>query len=310
MRRIFFTCLSLHFLLHCPLAFAVDFLYVSLNDNTVAAFDVSSGVPATIEASKVVVTSFTSPRGLTFDNAGNLYVVSATAGVRKVTPSGSFSALSVSSLSLPRDVVTDNSSLYISNVNSNNIIKYNLTSGVSSTFNTTGISNTYGLAYNSTTSTLYAISTASTSSIVSINSSGVVSNYINAGVSSGLNNARGLAIDGSGVLYATNQGSSPNTVSSFTPPSTTATTFSSSGLSTPLGIALDSAGSVYVANQGTLNNITKYNSNGTVAYSFNPGSMPFLLEFGPQPVPEPSTLILGLSATGLLFFVRRSRARS
>ena len=87
------ACSSLMLLvLAAPLP-AVDLLYVTLSNNTIVAYDTTSGVSATIAAS---VTTFAStnldnPYGLAFDTSGNLYAANYSNNtISKFDSSGTF----------------------------------------------------------------------------------------------------------------------------------------------------------------------------------------------------------------------------
>ena len=87
------ACSSLMLLaLAAPLP-AVDMLYVSLQDNTIVSYDTSSGVAATIAASKATFasTNLANPVGLAFDSSGNLYAANETnRTISKFSSSGTF----------------------------------------------------------------------------------------------------------------------------------------------------------------------------------------------------------------------------
>jgi hypothetical protein len=82
-----------------PASAAAELLYASLTDGTVASYDVTSGVPATIQASRSsYATGFTTPTGLAFDASGNLYVADYGTGangttVTKIAPGGGTGAM-------------------------------------------------------------------------------------------------------------------------------------------------------------------------------------------------------------------------
>ena len=87
------ACSSLMLLaLAAPLP-AVDMLYVSLQDNTIVSYDTSSGVAATIAASKATFasTNLANPQGLAFDTSGNLYAANSNdKTISKFNSSGTF----------------------------------------------------------------------------------------------------------------------------------------------------------------------------------------------------------------------------
>ena len=75
---------------------AVDMLYVTLSNNTIVAYDTTSGVSATIAASVTTFasTNLNNPVGLAFDSSGNLYVANYTVNygstISKFDSSGTF----------------------------------------------------------------------------------------------------------------------------------------------------------------------------------------------------------------------------
>ncbi len=94
------------------------------------------------------------------------------------------------------------------------------------------------------------------SEITEITSGGTTSIFANS--ANGLNVPYGLAVDGSGNLYASNF--MGNSITKFT--KGVASVFAHTGLSNPTGLAFDSAGNLYVANSGN-NTIEKFNTAGT-----------------------------------------------
>ena len=121
------ACSSLMLLaLAAPLP-AVDMLYVSLQNNTIVSYDTSSGVAATIAASKATFasTNLANPQGLAFDTSGNLYAANydpTNSTISKFNASGGYVSNISSNLSGTIALALDTSdNLYAANVINNTI---------------------------------------------------------------------------------------------------------------------------------------------------------------------------------------------
>ncbi len=248
-------------------ASALEYMYVSLLNNTIVRYDISLSTSALVQASMSVFVGtgqgLNSPYGLAFDTAGNLYAA---------------------------------------NIVANTITKYNSSGArVWTDFVASGqgLNNPNGLAFD-TSGNLYA---ANGNTITKYNSSGARVGTNFADSSKGLNNPRGLAFDTAGNLYAANYNA--NTITKYdSSGAQVGTNFvgTGQGLSSPLGLAFDTAGNLYAANTGN-NTISKYNSTGALQFSWSTGvAAPNFLA-----VPEPSTYVLGAIATGLMALIARRR---
>jgi sugar lactone lactonase YvrE len=153
---------------------------------------------------------------------------------------------------LPRNI-----QIFVSNANTNNILKFNSSGG--SVFVTNGNSSSLeGVALD-----------ASGNLYVAEDFGFTIEKYSPTGAdlgtfaNSGLNQAAGLAFDTNGNLYVANFGN--NTVEKFTDTggtlSTNGTVFASTGLDNPFAIAVDTGGNVYVLNDSP-GTIEKFSSTG------------------------------------------------
>jgi sugar lactone lactonase YvrE len=262
-----------------------DLLYVSLTDDTVARFDVSSGVPATIQASRTTYAAgFSTPTGLVFDESGVLYVANYGNGtIRKVPAGGGASTLWVSGLGQPRGLAFDTAGdLYAANALANAVWKIPA-SGTGVTQWATGLSGATAVAFDGS-GRLYAPNkTGNTVSRVG-SSGGAFATW-----ATGLSQPVGIAINANGDAFIPS--ANTNVISLVTAgggsPSTWAT-----GFSAPYGVTLDDGGNLFVANGGN-NTISKVSPSGTVLYSFSTGAA------GPRfiaVVPEPSAPLVEIVA--------------
>jgi len=300
------VCSSLMLLaLAAPLP-AADMLYVSLGNNTIVSFDTSSGVGATIAATKATFasTNLNNPQGLKFDSSGNLYVVNYTDNtISKFNATGGYISNITTNLSSPGALAIDSSgNLYASNYSGsygNTISVFNTSGGfVKSIGSNSNLSGPSDLAFDST-GNLYATNVG-LFTISKHNASGAyVSNF-----GSNLSNSYGLAFDSSGNLYA-NDGN--YMIKKFNASGTYVSNIGSN-LNGPSGLAFDSSGNLYAANFYD-NTISKFNSSGSFLTSWSTGTAsPNYLAFS---VPEPSTYALATIATGVMaYLARRRKART
>ncbi|MGA1124891.1 MAG: hypothetical protein ACO3YO_09900, partial [Chthoniobacterales bacterium] len=233
---------------------------------SVVSFDISSGDSATIAASKSTV---------------------------------------VSGLTEGMGLVFDNDGyLYAVQYTPRLVSKIDITTGtiVSSV---SGFVDPRGITYDSATGNFYVANSGTSApgnTISLISPGGTVSTYVSTGISS----PYGLALDGSGALYAANNGNAsltevvagvPSTLATFAPGSGTrgvavsaagdiytavgngiqkttsggvTSTFVSSGMGFPFGLAFDSSGNLFTASY-TDNAIFAYDSLGAPLYSFSTG---------------------------------------
>lgn len=288
------------------MAQAVDFLYVSMsNSNIVARYDVSSGVQATIEASRVVYASgFGNPEGVALDSTGNLYVAnSGGSTVSRVSPGGlSTDHNWATGLSQPRGLaVSAAGDLYIGNENSGTIQKVGPSGGTTSTF-ISSFGNSRGLAFD-TTGNLYASNSGFGGATVAKISPG--GSTIDGNWSSGYNYPYGVAIDSSGNVYTSSFFANIGKVG---PAGGAASTFAT-GFSNPTGLAMGTSGLLYAAD-ASLNSISVINSSGSILYSFTTGTdTPRGVAFQTV-VPEPSTYMLaGIVSMTIGVLARRKKIR-
>ena len=271
------------------LATAVDLYVSNSGDGTISKID-PSGV-ATIFAS-----GLSTPRGVAFDASGNLFVANAISSgiVSRIDTSGIVTTFATG-LSNPNGLAfASNGDLYVAN-GSNNTISKITSGGVVTTF-ATGLNGPRDLAFDSA-GDLY-VSQGGNSTIAKVDSAGTVSVF----VSSGLSSPQGLAFGTDGYLYVAQSSkiekvATNGTVIAF-----------ATGLGVPVGIAFGASGDLFAANNSGALNILQITPGGSSS-SFSSGlNSPTYLAFAPVIVPEPSSLILAVMASGVLWMAARKRS--
>jgi sugar lactone lactonase YvrE len=325
------SCISMHILtVRLTLALAVltmglglrsasglEWMYVSLGNNTIVRYDVSLTTGAAVQASANVFVSsgqgLNSPGSLAFDTSGNLYA--ANVGNNTITrydSSGIYGGTpfvtSSQGLSGPSGLAFDTSgNLYAANVGNSTITRYDSSGNYGGTpfvTSSQGLSGPSGLAFD-TSGNLYAAN-AGNSTITRYDSSGNYGGTPFVTSSQGLSGPLGLAFDTAGNLYASNNVG--NSITRYDSSGNRIGTYfvsSNQGLRNPNGLAFDTTGSLYVSNPGN-NTISKYDSAGVLQFSWSTTWQPRLLAF-PTVVPEPSTYVLGGLATGVIALIARRR---
>lgn len=113
-------------------ASGADYMYVSLNNNTIVRYDVSLGTSALVQASRSVFVptgqGLNFPTGLAFDTSGNLYAANASSNtITRYDSSGTYivgSPFISSGLNGPFGIAFDSSgNLYAANVGNKTISK-------------------------------------------------------------------------------------------------------------------------------------------------------------------------------------------
>ncbi len=195
------------------------------------------------------------PTGLAFDPAGNLYVAGFGGNpnaIESFTPDKKLSLVTNSGLSNPGSLAFDTAgNLYVANYGNNTIAKI-APGGATSVFSSSALLHQpYGLAFD-TAGNLFVANLGdggTQGSIVKITPAGVVSVIADStSVPSGTTGSGrfgGLAFDGAGNLYASDQPN--NRILEFTPGGVVST-FATTGLVGPRGLAFDAAGNLYAVN--------------------------------------------------------------
>ena len=184
--------------LNWPLGLAFDGsgnLYVA-NTFNIEEFN-SSGTGSVFATSS---SGLSEPSSLAFDSSGSLYVANYNDTILKFSTNGvaSVFATAASGLDYPAGLAFDSSgNLFVANYN-NTILKFN-TNGAASVFATAGLDNPGGLAFYG--GNLYVVTGYDT--IEEFNSFGQGSVFTSTNL---LNQAIGLASDGSGDLFVANHG--------------------------------------------------------------------------------------------------------
>lgn len=272
-------------LLLAPLAHA-ETLYVSYVGGQIGRFDSITGANLGIFAS-----GLHSPRGLTFDAAGNLYVANINnSTINKITPDGTVSLFaSGNGLDFPYALTADVSgSLYASNLGNNTISRIT-PDGTVSLF-ATGMNRAHGLDFGSD-GNLYA-SNFEDATVLRIDSTGTTSLFA---VGSGLSNPVGIAAVGSRLFVANSRNDSISLLDSTGSVSLFA---AGGGLSFPVGLTADSAGNLFAANFNGYN-LSKITPDGSVHFFANTDGGPAAMAFAPTLssvviVPEPNSAILAI----------------
>ena len=222
-----------------------------------------------------VGSGLSSPRGLAFDNLGNLYCANnGNNTISKITSDGASVTTFVNSgLNSPQCLAFDNlGNLYCSNSGNNTISKITSDGVCVPNFISSGLDSPQGLAFDSS-GNLYCANFYN-STIRKITSAGAVSPFATGG---GMYGPRGLAFDSLGNLYCANLYNS--TISKITSDGASVTTFVNSGLNGPTDIAFDNSGNLYCANFYN-STICKITSAGAVSPFVNSGlNGPFGLAF-------------------------------
>ena len=224
-----------------------------------------------------IISGLEGPRGLAFDNSGNLYVANLGNGTigKYNSNGGTIDASFVTGLREPFGLAFDNSgNLYVSNsYYFGKIGKYNSNGGVLNANLVTGLTGPYGIAFD-TSGNLY-VATLFNSTIGKYDSNGGV---LNANFITGLSGLDpvGIAFDNSGNLYVSKIGN--NTIGKYDSNGGVLNANFITGLSGPFFLAFDNFGNLYVSNiDGT---IGKYNSNGeTIDANFITLTEPFGIAF-------------------------------
>jgi sugar lactone lactonase YvrE len=286
---------------------AVDLLYVSLDDNSIATYDTTGGVGSTIKGTKATFasTNLNNPTGLAFDTSGNLYVANFLGNtISKFNSSGGYVS-NISGLSGPVGLAFDSTGILYVASGINTIGKFNASDTYIGSISDPNLNSPTGLAFD-ISGNLYA--SCYNTTISKFNSSGTYVSSIN----SHLYNPNGLAFDSSGNLYVANTAIYSirkfNALGGYTGSIDDPT--NSSYLNGPVGLTFDSLGNLYVANWlGYM--VSKFDSSGNFLTSWSTyPAAPFYLAFRPIPVPEPSTYILAAIAAGVMaYLARRRKAR-
>jgi sugar lactone lactonase YvrE len=203
-------------------------------------------------------TGLASPKGLTFDGNGRLFVADASAGTISfyTTPDGSAS-LYVQGLSSPVGLAFGLAGdfLYVGEAGSGNIIKLG-TDGTRTTF-ATGLGAPAGLTF-ANNGNLF-VTDFSGGKIYQVTPAGTVTTF-----ASGLNFPAGLAFDSAGNLFEADSGS--GTIKKFAPDGTS--TVFASALSNPYGVAFEATGNLIVSDHGN-GGTFRYNPAGVQSVIFS-----------------------------------------
>jgi streptogramin lyase len=282
-----------------PLAQA-ETLYVSYVGGQIGRFDSATGANLGIFAS-----GLHSPRGLTFDAAGNLYVAnSSNATINKITPDGTVSLFaSGGGLDAPYALAVDVSgSLYASNLGTNTISKIAPDGSVS--LFATGMNRAHGLTFGGD-GNLYA-SNFEDATVLRIDSTGATSLFA---VGGGMSNPVGIVGVGSNLFVANSRN---DTISLLDSTGAISLFAAGGGLSFPVGLTADSAGNLFAANFNGYN-LSKITPDGSVHFFAMTDGGPAAMAFAPTLppgviVPEPNSAILALiGGVGCTILVRPRR---
>lgn len=302
------TSVAVFILILSPMALAVDYLYVALNNNTVAKYDVSRTNANEVlnSAQTIASTNINIPAGLGFDSGGNMYVANyGNHSITKFSPSGIYqnSFGSVSNINGVQGLAIDSvNNIYVTDAPESRIVKYNALGEFQGYIgSSSNLASPEGIAID-TSGNIYAANYY-WNSVSKFDSSGVFQSYV--GSSSNLNFPLGLAVDAANNLFVSNYETVANTVSKFNSIGQfQATIGSPANLNRPAGLAVDASGNLYVSNsQG--GSISKFNSAGEFQFAWNTSAAPGAISFAP----EPSSLYTGVAAAGMMVFMAGCRKR-
>ena len=213
--------------------------------------------------------------GLLVISGNNIYQINLTSGATSIFASTDL-------LNSPWGVASNSNYLFVSNGNTNSIVRVNYL-GVATNFVNSGLSRPVGIAFDNV-GNLY-VANSGNNTISKITSNGVVSTFVPA--SAGLSNLGGMASDNAGNLYVSASGSifkintnglpDTLTISSFTPTTATKGTsvnITGSNFINVTGVSFgDSAASSYIVNSTTsITAIVGGGSSGNVSVSTNNGT--------------------------------------
>ncbi len=282
---------------------ASDLIYVTLSNDTVVSYDVSSNDSNIIAASAAtfVSTNLAEAWGLAFDTSGNLFVGNADGNtISRFNSAGVYQSSITTHLSVPRGLAFDLSgNLLVANSSDSTIVKFDPAGTFLGSIDTQG-SAPIGLAID-TAGNIYATNNSNT--IDKFNSTGVWQASI--GGDSNLSTPMDLALDTAGNLYVSNN--SLSTLSKFN--SNGIYQSGIGAISTPNntgGLAFDSLGNLYVADSDN-NAIQKYDPAGNFVTTWQTGNTPIFIAHRPAIVPEPGTWALAVVAAGVLVAAARRR---
>ena len=289
---------------------AVDMLYVTLNNNTIVAYDTTGTNGTAIAASMTTfaTTDLNNPQGLAVDSSGNIYVANPGDNtINKFNSTGSYVSSITTNISLPQGLAVDSKdNLYAANYgngpsNNHTISKFDYAGVYVDSLDTAAYLNSpIGIALDPA-GNIYAANFGNYS-ISKFNSAGVYQ-PIGSIDSTYLNSPQGLAADSLGNIFVANYGDS--TIRKYNDSSVYLYNITTN-LSGPLGLAFDTLGNLYAANWGN-NTISKFDSSGTFLTSWSTGASPAFLAFQPVSVPEPSTYALATIATGVMAYLAHRR---
>jgi sugar lactone lactonase YvrE len=230
-------------------------------NNTVEAFS-SSGK----DLGAFATADLSSPHGIAFDVAGNVYIGNQSGSIVEFTADGHELKTFASGQSMSDGLAFDQSgNLYVANNFTNTVERYSPTGVDLGAFATANLSVPTYIAFD-TAGNLY----------VANYGSGTVEKFSPTGVdlgsfASGLSQPQGLAFDRAANLYVANFGD--GTVKEFSSTGKFLDTFIS-GLSGAEGIAFDPSGNLYVA-QATTNTVSVYSPSGASVATFVSASLNF-----------------------------------
>ncbi|MGI8957287.1 MAG: hypothetical protein ACR2II_10295 [Chthoniobacterales bacterium] len=207
------------------------------------------------DGTQTTFSTVSTPRGLAFDTAGNLYVADGTAlAIIKITPGGVQSTFA-SGLNDPRGIAFDTAgNLFVCNAGNNEILKFT-PAGVQSTF-ASGLNRPADIVFDAAGNLFESDRLGG--SILKFTSAGVQSTF-----ATSLNLPAGLAFDSAGNLFEVDQGTA--TVMKFAP-NGTGTTFTTLEVGDfPIRVAIDANDHVF------LSDVT--GSGVPLIYEFTPGAV-------------------------------------
>lgn len=304
--RVLRVATTLTILTSCSMpAQALEWLYVSLTNNSIVRYDVSLGSSALVSASADTYISggnLNNPWGMAFASNGDLFVANGGASTILRYDSARVLQETISgNMNFPVGLALDSTgNVYVSNFNGNTITKFQKGSSTYSFAQsfTGNMTTPYGIAFNSS-NLLYVANqgTGTGTNTVSIfNTSGTFQGNISTNVA----RPTGLTIDTNGNIYVAN--TTGNTVTKYNSSNSYLSSFTGN-INAPRGVQVDSLGNLYVANV-TGTSVAKFNSSGSFQFSWTLPASPKFMAM----VPEPSTYLLAaIAAISLALLARRGK---